>query len=286
MPKVSVIIPLYNKERAIECTINSVLKQTYADFELIVVDDGSNDNSANIVTGIALKDKRITYIYKKNGGVSSARNFGLSKANGEWIVFLDADDEMLPNNLEVLTSLIGKNDVIAASANVLVRSLEGTTCKNELRIKKAQIFSNFIKALLRHQALFSTGATIFAKDILGEKPYNEKLCRYEDAEFELKIFVKGSIVMSPTPIIIHHLEFAELSHLRTNDFEKDFIFSMDFAHKTFWQKVKMGQFINEGCFAYKDGASLLRDRYGRNYYWKYAYKIISKFYGTLYRLTK
>ena len=98
MSKISVIIPLYNKESAIENTVSSVLKQTYKNFELIISDDGSTDNSSSIIKRMALDDKRIKYFYKSNGGVSSARNYGLSKAVGDWVVFIDADDEMLPNN--------------------------------------------------------------------------------------------------------------------------------------------------------------------------------------------
>ena len=81
----SVIIPLYNKEKCIKDTIFSVLSQTYANFEIIVVDDGSTDNSATNVKSI--NDYRIKYYYKDNGGVSSARNYGISKAKGGWIFF-------------------------------------------------------------------------------------------------------------------------------------------------------------------------------------------------------
>lgn len=95
---ISVIIPLYNKESCIEKTIKSVLNQTYQDFELVIVDDGSTDNSKNIVFSIA--DKRIRYVYKQNGGVSSARNYGLRQVSSDWVVFLDADDTFFPNTLE------------------------------------------------------------------------------------------------------------------------------------------------------------------------------------------
>ena len=94
---ISIIVPLYNKEKFIETTINSVLQQTYKDFELIIVDDGSTDDSAAIVE--AIKDPRIRLIKKKNEGVSAARNFGISKSNGEWLLFLDADDELAENAL-------------------------------------------------------------------------------------------------------------------------------------------------------------------------------------------
>lgn len=283
---ISVIIPLFNKEKAIEATLLSVLNQTYKDFELIIADDGSTDGSSSIVKEYVKKDNRIKYFRKSNGGVSSARNYGLSQATGEWVVFLDADDEMLPDNLEHLLSLVTDCRVKIASANVLVRHKDGTTTENKLRITQTCVFSNFIKAIIRHQASFASGATIYTRHLLGEKPYNEKLSRYEDADFELSLFVKGSIVMSVKPVMIHHNEYAELSRLRVGDTEKDYIFSMDFRNKTFWQKVKMGQYVNEGCYSYQNGKQQMKSIYGMNYYWRYAYKAISKFYGGLYKITR
>lgn len=94
MPKVSIIMPLYNKETYITSSVESVLRQTFYDYELIVVDDGSTDRSAEIVQNYANQDNRIRLVKIKNSGVSNARNVGLSQAEGEWIQFLDADDQI------------------------------------------------------------------------------------------------------------------------------------------------------------------------------------------------
>ena len=107
MFKFSIIIPLYNKEKDIEKTISSVLEQTFNDFEIIIVNDGSTDKSEEIVKGI--KDERITIFSKKNEGVSSARNFGVKKPNTSFIAFLDGDDYWYPNHLENLFSIISKH---------------------------------------------------------------------------------------------------------------------------------------------------------------------------------
>ncbi len=101
---ISVVIPLYNKEKSIKSTIESVLAQTYKDFELIVVDDGSTDGSADVVK--CFDDKRIRLISKKNGGVSSARNEGIKNAQSEYVSFLDADDIWDENYLENVNQLI------------------------------------------------------------------------------------------------------------------------------------------------------------------------------------
>ena len=106
MPRFSVIIPIYNKEKDVETTIKSVLNQTYIDYEIILVDDGSTDNSLNIVN--AIEDDRIQIFTKQNEGVSKTRNYGITKAKAEYIAFLDADDYWYPNHLEILHNLIKK----------------------------------------------------------------------------------------------------------------------------------------------------------------------------------
>lgn len=102
----SVIIPAYNAALYIKKSINSVLNQTFSDFEILIVDDGSTDDTKEIVKTI--EDDRIHYIYQINGGVSSARNTGIYNAKGEYICFLDADDFWRPNHLEVVFNLINK----------------------------------------------------------------------------------------------------------------------------------------------------------------------------------
>ena len=101
---ISVIIPLYNKEQIIEKCIQSVLTQDYDDFEVVIVNDGSTDRSAEIVKRI--DDSRIRLIEQENGGPSKARNIGVKNAKGDWIVFLDADDEFLLGALNYFRSLI------------------------------------------------------------------------------------------------------------------------------------------------------------------------------------
>ena len=92
-PKVSVIIPTYNREKLLKCTIDSILSQTYDNYELIVVDDGSPDNTKSLVKGLSgLNPNKIRYLYQKNGGCYSARNKGLMEARGEFISILDSDD--------------------------------------------------------------------------------------------------------------------------------------------------------------------------------------------------
>ena len=100
---VSVIIPVYNRAQYIKDCLDSVINQTYKAYEIIVVDDGSTDNLREIL--VPYMDK-IQYIYKQNGGPSSARNAGTKVSNGEYIAFLDADDMWLPEKLELQIELL------------------------------------------------------------------------------------------------------------------------------------------------------------------------------------
>lgn len=101
-PYVSVIVPVYKSERFIRKCVDSILAQTYEDFELILVDDGSPDRCGEICENYARHDERVRVIHKPNGGVSSARNADIKQANGEWLAFVDSDDWIIPDYLETL----------------------------------------------------------------------------------------------------------------------------------------------------------------------------------------
>ena len=92
MAKVSVIIPVYKAANCLRRCVDSILNQTFTDFELILVDDGSPDQSGRICDEYAIRDTRVKTVHKENGGVSTARNAGLDIAIGKWIVFVDSDD--------------------------------------------------------------------------------------------------------------------------------------------------------------------------------------------------
>ncbi len=102
MPQISIIVPVYNIEKYFHRCVDSILSQTFTDFELLLINDGSNDNSGAICDEYAAKDARIRVFHKENGGVSSARNLGLDNAKGEWITFVDSDDYVKPDYLSNL----------------------------------------------------------------------------------------------------------------------------------------------------------------------------------------
>lgn len=108
--KISVIVPLYNKEKHIYQCLNSIKKQKFKNFEVFIIDDGSTDNSKEICINFCKEDDRFKYFFKNNGGVSSARNYGLKLIKNDYVIFIDADDYIEESYLESLTE--NKNDLI------------------------------------------------------------------------------------------------------------------------------------------------------------------------------
>ena len=109
---VSCIIPVYNTEKYLPRCIESVLAQTFVDWETLLIDDGSTDASGSICDEYAAKDERIRVFHKENGGISSARNLGLNYAQGEWIFFVDSDDSLPKTSLESLLSRSSDANII------------------------------------------------------------------------------------------------------------------------------------------------------------------------------
>ena len=104
MCALSIITPVYNTASYLPDCFESILSQSFQDFELLLVDDGSTDGSGDVCDIYAQRDSRIRVFHKENGGVSSARNLALDNAKGEWVYFVDSDDELLPNGLETMVN--------------------------------------------------------------------------------------------------------------------------------------------------------------------------------------
>lgn len=120
-PHISVIIPVYNGEDSVFISLNSLLKQTYSNFEVVIIDDGSKDRTAEVVNKYSLNDKRFKYTYQQNSGVAMARNKGIKLAQGRYICFLDSDDYYDENFLKVMSSKIEitKSDVCYCGYNIV-----------------------------------------------------------------------------------------------------------------------------------------------------------------------
>ena len=147
--KVSIIIPCYNSEKYLAACMDSVLAQTFEDFEAILIDDGSKDNTLKVAQSYAQKDARVRVYAKKNGGVSAARNLGLDHARGEWITFVDSDDLLPEDALESLLS--GASD--AVDMVVCAHETFDETGKREIVIPESRWMDKPGEAMRRAAAL-------------------------------------------------------------------------------------------------------------------------------------
>ncbi len=119
LPEISVIVPIYNVEKYLSDCLDSILSQTFQDFEVICVNDGSTDNCYQIIDKYALQDKRISVIHQENKGVSRARNVGIEQATGKYITFCDSDDYWHRDFLKIMHELITKYDVDMVSSDIV-----------------------------------------------------------------------------------------------------------------------------------------------------------------------
>lgn len=118
MPTISLIIPVYNTEKWLHRCLDSVLAQTYQDYEVILVDDGSRDTSAAILDEYAFRDSRFRVFHEQNRGSSLARKFGMSKAQGEWLIFMDSDDDVHPTYIQALYDAATQNNLLIAACDM------------------------------------------------------------------------------------------------------------------------------------------------------------------------
>lgn len=191
-PKISVIVPVYNVEKYLRRCIDSILAQTFTDFELLLIDDGSKDNSGDICDGYAMKDKRVRVFHKVNGGVSSARNLGLDNMRGKYVTFADSDDWVEESWLSDFAEYAGKADIIFQNAvwhyddgRTLLRSVsvDGTLC---YRKQLALLYPTCI--------LGYNWATLFKANVIMKKKlrYNIQYRYAEDWDFVLSYCLHAS----------------------------------------------------------------------------------------------
>ena len=193
-PKVSVIIPTYNCAQYICEAINSVLNQTYKDFEIIVVDDGSNDGTYEKIEGW-VESNRIRYLYQSNQGCSAARNYGISNSSGKYIAFLDADDKWLSGMLSRCLAVIEKDGCdLVSTDNYIVYLREGKEIKGEIQsyewIEKTpeELFLTFLEV----GGIGSPEKAVFKREIFDEVGlFDASLTVYEDLDLWIRIAKYG-----------------------------------------------------------------------------------------------
>jgi len=204
----SVIIPLYNKEKSVSSTLQSVLNQTFKKFEVIVVDDGSTDGSYDVVK--QFKDERIRLIQKENGGVSSARNRGIQEAKYDYVAFLDADDVWEPNYLEVQHGLI-KEFPKAKMWGCNYAHINGNE-KELLYTGLPLDFKGYVLnyfTMSRTSDLFCSSSVVIKKDAFEVAGIFDERIRYsEDLDMWYRIIAIFPVVFCAT-VLVHYRHDAE-----------------------------------------------------------------------------
>ncbi len=186
MPKVSIIVPIYNMENYLNRCLDSIINQTYKDIEIILVNDGSKDNSLKICKEYAKNDKRIILIDQKNGGVSSARNNGLDKATGEYLAFVDPDDWIDKDGIEKMVDFALKQKCDIAFFDYKINDEIQKSEKVNLEYTK-ETKDEFIKLLISGEVPGYLWRLLIKKDIIKKSKFKLDLPMAEDLVFILEI---------------------------------------------------------------------------------------------------
>lgn len=216
---ISVVVPMYNCEGTIKKCINSIIHQTYKNIEIVVVDDGSTDNTCSICETLKEDDDRIVIIKKENGGVSSARNIGIKQSTGKFITFVDADDYIKDNYIETLYKNVGNNDLIISNAIIEKNGIS----KNFNKVLRAKSVdrNRALKMLFSDICFQSTPwGKLYRTDLVKRIQFNESMRIAEDHEFLIKyINLSDSIKLIPYYGYVYMINEGSLS--RENGKYKD-----------------------------------------------------------------
>lgn len=212
-PKISVIVPVYKVEQYIHRCIDSILSQSFTDFELILVNDGSPDNCGKICDEYAQKDSRVRVFHKTNGGVSSARNLGLDNARGEWIAFLDSDDSFEINHLQNYIEVVEiDSDIVIMGRKIKDEegSYRGELLPNDMDSKQ---YSNGMKGVVQElfpkfNLLYTVWNALYRKNILLKYNihFNSNVSWGEDTLFSFQYLIRCNRIQTIAKSSYHYLK--------------------------------------------------------------------------------
>lgn len=206
MVLISVIVPIYGVEKYLNQCVESLVRQTYQNLEIILVDDGSPDNCGNICDEWAKKDTRIKVVHKENGGLSDARNAGFAVATGEYLSFIDSDDYVEPTFIEKLYTALIEHDADIAECGTRYVSETG----EELKVRESQdrqfIPLNALEMLIKQKGLYQTvWNKLYTRDVVGDVLFAKG--KYNEDEFwTYKIFDRAKKIVSISDVLYNYLQ--------------------------------------------------------------------------------
>ncbi len=233
MPKISIIVPVYKGQRYLNECVDSILAQTYADFELILLDDGSPDNSGKICDDYATRDSRVRVIHKANEGINATRRRGVQEATGEWVAFCDDDDSMPIDALESLAALTDGTDLVIGFPDEPVnrKPLSFEDCRiNSITAKR---FPPSPWAKLYRRSLFNDHTFDFPREIDGE----------EDMIMNIRIMFS----LNRTP----HIVFKKVYNFRRNTLSVSHTKRASIAHEEAFDQARAASIPTDAIEKYK-----------------------------------
>lgn len=233
-PAISVIVPVYNVEAYLARCIDSILAQTFTDFELILVDDGSPDRCREICDEYAAKDSRIRVIHKENGGVSSARNLGIERATGYYVMFCDSDDVLPECTMEKLVDAARSFDgelVVGDFNNILIDVEKNTIrntqsyCRTYSEIDVANVESLY--SFWTQNNMLSAWGKLFIRNIIAQNDllFNTDLIVMEDYAFVIDYLTFCKRICMIPDVVYHYISMASSSIMKRRS-RKDFIYDI------------------------------------------------------------
>lgn len=272
---ISIVVPVYNAEKYLKNCIESILSQSYSDIEVILVDDGSTDHSGSICDQIAIKDNRIKVIHQKNKGVSSARNAGLKECIGDWIMFVDADDELYVDSIEHLLGNV-KDDIDLVIGGYRQYSENGDVIyevndREILQMNSHAAIKLMYKSLYYNYQGYSSNK-LFRRDILMDNQiaFNDNIYYNEDRLFVVNYVIKCSnrIIYDTTPVYKYFVRDSGAMASMNKSFNRKFITDFD-AYLLMYESIRsqvrnseLTQLARRGIFMSYSRIKDMMKRYG------------------------
>jgi glycosyltransferase involved in cell wall biosynthesis len=204
--KITIVIPVYNTEEYIEDCVNTIINQSYNNLEIILINDGSTDNSLEICVNLSKIDKRIIVINKPNGGVSSARNSGIRIASGEYLAFIDSDDKVDVDIIRVLYDGIISTNSDLSICGISTYSQRNPPKLNQVGSKNILIDNEYaIERLLYHRNLsVSVSGKLYPRRLFDSNMFNEDISFGEDLDFNYRIFSNIDLISVNSNIMYYY----------------------------------------------------------------------------------
>ena len=255
---ISIIVPIYNSENYLRQCLDSIMGQTYKNFECLLINDGSPDHSADICREYVSKDSRFLYFEKENGGVSSARNLGIERSKGEYITFIDSDDWVDSDYLEVLyTTLLEEGADITVSTykqfnikdncfyfHIFQRGYDKKTFTGQELIDNLQVLSSF-----DHSYVSSSNKLVKSRQLKTIR-FNEKTTLGEDMEFWYKLYlISDKIVYVNKDNYIYRTSSDEYKHFELEKIRSDIQQRLNFIAFLTARKLEVSSYVDD-CIVY------------------------------------